>query len=190
MLLVVGSFGDFVWSRLQVHIEIAADGGRERGNEAVVVGLWNRVEFVVVTAGTADGETEHGTAHRGGHVVEGVVASAFDFVGRDLRGKDPGTQKAGGFEGQRIFRLEFVAGELPADELIVGHVLVQGLDDEIAEVIGEGAVVVLLEAVAFGEAGGVEPVAGPTFAVVLRIKQLVDEGFIGFRVGDHRWQAD
>ena len=52
------------------------------------------------------------------------------------------------------------------DEAVVGHVLVEGPDDEVAIVLGVRPVVVLLVAVALGEAGEVEPVPRPALAVV------------------------
>ena len=119
MLLVEGRLGDLVRAGIEVHVEVAADGRRERREKPVVVGLRDRVELVVVAAGAADGEAEHGGAGGRGHVVERVVARPLDFVGRDLRRKDAGAEKAGRLQGQRVLRRELVAGELPPHELVV-----------------------------------------------------------------------
>src|SRR5947209_4604302 len=58
------------------------------------------------------------------------------------------------------------AGDLPADELVERHILVEGLDDEIAVLIGVRAIVVVLVTAALGEAGQVEPVPAPALAVM------------------------
>ena len=59
------------------------------------------------------------------------------------------------------------------------------MNDEVAVVVGVRAVVVLLEAVALGKAGEIEPVAGPVFAVVMAGEEFVDEGLgAGFGILD------
>src|SRR4051812_33761735 len=114
MLLVVRGLGDFVWLWLQVYIEITADRGREGREQAVVIGLRDRIELVIVAASAADGQPEHRTARRRRHVIERVVARSLNFIRRDLRRKNPRAEKACGLESQRILRLEFVACQLPA----------------------------------------------------------------------------
>ena len=59
------------------------------------------------------------------------------------------------------------------DELGVRLVLVDGFDHPIA-IEPDGALFIFLEAVGIGIAGGVEPVAAPTFAVVGRGEEAVD----------------
>ncbi len=72
-----------------------------------------------------------------------------------------------------------VAGDLQAHELIVRHVGIERLDDEIAIVIGVGPVPVERVAVALGETGQVEPVPRPAFAVMRAGQQAVDQPFVG-----------
>ena len=120
---------------------------------------------MVVTARTADGQAEEGRPGGADDVVELVVPLLLDLVGRDLGAVDAGREEPGGEKCLRILRGELVAGELPGDEGVEGEVLVQGLDHEVAIVIGGGAVGVVLEAVALGEPGEVEPVPAPALAV-------------------------
>ena len=164
---------------LKVEIDFAAHGGRERGHEPVVVSLRDRIEFVVVAAGAADRQAQHGRAERGGHVVQLVVALFFDLVGRDLRGVRAGRQKPGRHQRQVVVGLELVAGNLPADELIERHVVVESSDHEVAVVIRRRPVVVLLVTVAFGKTGQVEPVAAPALAVMRAVEQTIDEPVVG-----------
>ena len=138
---------------------------------------------MIVAAGAADRQAEHRGADRAEHVVELVVAVLLDLVLGDLRAVDAGGQEAGRRQGQRVVRLELVAGDLPLDERVVRQVLVERLDDEVAIVIGGRPVVVVLEAVALGEAGQVEPVPGPALAVVRDGEQPVDQLREGVRRG-------
>ena len=82
---------------------------------------------------------------------------------------------------QRIVRLVLVAGNLPLDERVVRQVLVQGLDHEVAIVVGVRPVVILLEAVALGEARQVEPMPAPSLAIVRAGEQSIDQSLVRVR---------
>ena len=73
---------------------------------------------------------------------------------------------------------EQVAGELPGDELVVGHVLVERPDDPVAPG-PDGPVDVGLVAVGVGVAGQVEPVDGHPLAEPGRGEQPVDQPLVG-----------
>ena len=144
-----------------------ADAG-EDGLQAVVVGLLDGVEFVIVAAGAVDGEAEEGAAGGGDDVVEivgallqpaGEIANADGVVGS-------GDQEAGGGFDGGVTGMELVGGELLDDEAIEGLVAVEGTDDVVAVGPGVFAEVILLEAVTFAEANDVEPVASPALAIV------------------------
>ena len=91
-----------------------------------------------------------------------------------------GAEKVEGGGGERlgIAGPKFVAGDLLADEAVVGLVFIEGLDDVIAIAPRVWAKGVVLEAIALGVAREVEPVARPAFAVVRRGEQPVDEPFV------------
>ena len=59
---------------------------------------------------------------------------------------------------------EEIPGELPRDELVVGQVLVEGLDDPVTP-RGEIAVGVGLISIGIGKAREIEPLVGPPLAV-------------------------
>ena len=163
-------------------VDFAADGGSEDGDELVVIFDGNGIKFVIVTAGAADGEAEHGGSGSGGHVIEFIVAGAFEFLLGELGGEDASAEEPGGHHGEWVVRRDLIACELPADELVPWHIGIESLDDEVAVVEGIFTIVVLLEAVALGEARGVKPVAGPALAVVGVGKELVDE--LGVSLGE------
>jgi len=90
-----------------------------------------------------------------------------------------------------------VGGDLQFDELVVGQVIVQGVDHPVAIAIAAGArldrerVGLIL-----GIPGDVEPMSAPTFAIVRRTEQSFDHrfergrGFIGEKRIDllRRWR--
>src|SRR5262249_62198853 len=87
--------------------------------------------------------------------------------------------EAGREGGLRVVGIQFVAGELLAEESVVGLVVVEGVDDVVAVTPGEGAWVVRLEAVALGEAGEVEPERGPALAVLRRGRDPLNDPVVG-----------
>jgi len=140
---------------------------------------------VVVAAGAREGRAEEGGGRGPDHVVQ--------FVGT-LVGRQHGV---GGFhaiprtadeEAGRGVRTELVAGELFADEAVVGQVGVEGLDDVVAVRPGVGAGEVGLETVGLGEARHVQPMAGPFLPEPRRGEQPIDHRRVGLvrRVGDER----
>jgi hypothetical protein len=118
----------------------------------------------------------------GGH---GLVFA--EFGGNWIPGA--GDEQAGSFGDGLV---EKAAGDLLADELVVGFVVEEGLDDVVAIGPGVEAFVVALAAIGFAEADKLEPVAGVAFGVARRLKEEVDGGFVGALVvsgvgGASRW---
>ncbi len=155
---------------------------------------------MVVAAGAADGEPEEGRAGGAHDVVEfvGALVGGEDRIGRLHLVPRAADEEAGGH-----VVAEGVAGELRADEGVVGHVGVDGVDHPVAVAPGVGARLVHLEAVALGEADDVEPVAGEALAEAAGGEEPIDEaaeggvaaagGDVGGEGGDllgRRWQAD
>ncbi len=95
-------------------------------------------------------------------------------------------EQAGGDQRVVIVGLELVAGQLLADEPVVGQVVVEGADHVVAILVGVGAEAVLLEAFGFAVADDVEPVLGPAFAVAGRGEQAVDDFDVGVGRIDRR----
>ena len=149
--------------------------------QAVVVVLGHRIILVIVTLGARHGQAEPG---RGGGVdpVEQVDEALF------LGDRAPfsveemiAVESAGDLVLDRGIGQE-VAGQQADGELIEGHVVVQGLDQPVAPDPLPG-VAVLLEAVAVGITGGVEPGQGHPLAVMRAGEQAVHELLVGLRVG-------
>ena len=175
------------------------DTGKD-GLEPVVVGLWNGIELVVVAAGTADGEAQKRRARRAHHVVElvGSLVGGEHRVGGLHLIPGAADDESGGDVGAAT-----VAGELGADEGVVGEIGIEALDHPVAVAPGVGTRLVHLEAVALGEADGVEPMPRPALAKARRGEEPVNEigeggvgaprGHVrgeGLHIGGRRRQAD
>ena len=78
-------------------------------------------------------------------------------------------------EEANCFRL---ACDLFPGELVVGKIVVEGLDDPVAIGPGIAAGFVVLKAVALSVASDIEPVACPAFAVIGRGEKVVDDGAV------------
>ena len=165
----------------------------EHGHQRVVVSLRHRVELVIVAAGTVDRYAAGGGHHLGDHVVE-IVGPGLPpqhlALRLDLTDEVPGAgrEKAGGRDPFGIVGRDDVAGDLAAQELVVGHVGIDRTDHPVAIPPGVRPQLITLEAMRVGVVGDVEPVAGPTLAVVCRREEAVEELFVGIggMVGNER----
>ena len=77
--------------------------------------------------------------------------------------------------------LQQIAGDVFRDELVVGHVGVEGADDVIAVLVGVGDGVVELVAARLAVAHQVEPVPRPALAELRRRQQPIDHLLVGVR---------
>ena len=156
----------------------------EDAGEAVIILGRDRVELVVVAAGARHGQAHDGTADDV-ELIVGDVGEDLVLVGVSVtpvadgehRGGDrAGPVEAGGAFG-RVSRREEVARDLIADELVVGHVRVQGLRDPVAVAPGVEDVAGLAGASRIegvGVADHVEPMPSPALSVGGRRQQAVD----------------
>ena len=153
-------------------------GGGEEGLEPVVVGRRDRVELVVVAAGAADGQAEEDRADGPGDLgqlrlpLHRRVEVAGDNLARTA------AAEAGGDQGLGIAGAQLVPGELEGEELVVGQVVVEGLDHPIAIAPGVGPFGVEFEAVGVGVVGQIEPVLRPSLAVGGAVEEAVDDPFV------------
>ena len=158
----------------------------EDASEGIVVLDSDGIELVIVTAGTAYGQSEYGTG--GGidlfvdhlHLEDLLVALVENFRTESEEAGGGETFLACGIRGAGF--VEEIAGQLLADELVVGLVLVEGGDHVVAVAPGMGIGEIALHSVRFAEAGHVEPVPPPAFSEMGRSKELVDKP--GPRFGD------
>ena len=130
---------------------------------------------MIVTAGTTDGQSQHGRPDGADDVVQFVVAMFLDFVLGDLRTMHAGRQKPGRHHRQIILRRNLVTGQLPFDERVVRQIIVQCPDHKIAEMVGRWTIVIVLETVALGEAGQIEPMTSPSFPIMRTGQKTINQ---------------
>ena len=164
-----------------------------------VVGLLERVEFMVVATGAIEGEAEP-DSRRGLDAVEDVFDARFLGDATALA-----VEHVVAVETARDFlRLggvgDEIAGELLDGELVVRHVRVEGVHDPIAP-RPHGALGVALEAVGVRVAGEIEPFPRPALAETRggeqSVHQIFECGFSifvrggdeGFDFGGGGWNA-
>ena len=142
--------------------------------EAVVIADRDGIELVIMAAGAADREAEETLACIDENVVEGVLPGEpfRGVVGADLSREENrgGDEKPGG----GVVPVG-IAGELTADEGVVGHVGVEGGHDPVAVGPGIGPFGIHLVAVGVGIPDDVEPVLGHPFAVSRRGEETVGD---------------
>ena len=190
----LGRFGDFskeggLVAGVLGFVEIGEDAV-----ERVVIFGGNGVEFVVVATRAGDGEAEEGFAGDVDAVVDDVVGDSVEFVtkGKETEGGEGALVERG--LGVGVFSFGFldgrgeeaIGGELFNDELVVGKIAVEGVDDVVPIGPGVGVTEVLAAlGVAFGVgvAGDIEPVAAPTFAVGRGGEEAIDELGVSVRRG-------
>ena len=160
------------------------DVPEERSRQAVVVGLENRIELVVVAARALNRQAEHSTAERGDDVVEVLVPPLRVVLFTKVHA-GTGAEEPGGDPGLVGRPVELIAGDLFLDEPVEGLVPIERGNDVVAISPGVGSVVVLLEAVRVRVPRYVQPVATPTLAVVRGSQELFDHTLprVGPRVG-------
>ena len=146
--------------RLQRRELLGFLAGIEDGVERVVFGRRQRVELVVVAA-SACHRQPLGATHDD-------VDTVVDDVRRAVEEATAERQEAQRGEVAVVLRIldDLVGGELQAEELVVGQVVVEGLHHPVAVSVSVRIAAFFLEDVALrvGVAGDVEPVTAPAFA--------------------------
>ena len=152
-------------------------GGKIR-LQAVIVLLQDRIDFVVVAAGAADGQPEDGGADDVGALDEDFVAADGDVLVAGIAADRAEAVKPRGGCQLGIVRRDFVAGDLLGEKLVERFVAVQRVDHVVAEAPGFRKTAVILEALGLGEAHHVEPVAREMLAVVRTREQAIDDALV------------
>ena len=152
-------------------------GRAEDAGHGKVVMLRDRIELVVVAAGTAHREPEKSAPEGIDLLIDGVEPQLFLVpLGQHLGAEgEKGRADELPAPGLVIGRGHEVAGDLLADEFVVGLVAVEGVDDVVPIPPGLVKGVVAVPAVRIGIAGHVEPVTTPFFAEGGPRKQFVDD---------------
>ena len=149
----------------------------EEGIHLKEVLLGNGIVFMIVADGALEGEAHEGGAD-GGDAVDDVLEVGFFREGGAPVDDEVEAVEAGGDELFPGGVFVEVACDLELGELVVGEVLVEGLDDPVAvgRVVAEVVVVV---SVGVGDADEVEPVFGHVFAIGGLGDEVVDEPGVG-----------
>ncbi len=150
---------------------------RKEGLEAVVIVLEDGVELVVVALRALHAHAHEHIRCDAGDLVQDVLPLGLRITLVVL--VDGVAEKCGADGDFRVLRVQLVARDLLAHELVVGFVAVEGLDDVVA--VGPGIRTIGVEAVALGLgiAGEVQPVLRPALAVARGGEQLINEALVG-----------
>ena len=140
--------------------------------QTVVINLCDRFKFVIMAARTLHGLPEKCHRGRRDHVVESIVDRHF-LVGSN------GVKSTEAEEGRcdlcaRIRIGDLIPGELFGNELIVGQIPVEGIDDVVAVAPGEFLELVTLITFGLGVARDIEPVPPPAFAILWPRQEIID----------------
>lgn len=150
----------------------------ERFEHAIVILAGDRVVFVIVASNASEGEAEHGGPGGGEHVIELVEPGPSSFLFHEIGGQfgvGAGDDETGSGDRFGVVGFEFIARKLPAKKGVEGHVLIEGADHEIAEVMSGGSIGIAFLSVAIGVASDIQPVSSPALAVVRTGEQFVDQ---------------
>ena len=172
-------------------------------SKSIIIGLGNRIEFVIVAACTFDRQSQKG----GGRRVYQIFKSFINVVLRVIRLIVPcaQSQKSGGNHSLFAAIRDFVSSQLQADKLIPGKICIQCLHDPVSILPGKWFGLVAFIATGVGIAYHIQPVSGPAFTIVRRCEQAVNQllilngsqpplpcpvcGSSQFHVGLQRWQS-
>ena len=154
---------------------------------------------MIVTAGTTKRQPKEGESGVGDHIVQLIVSCRFELRFGDLSRERTGTQKARCHVCERIVGLDFIASDLPADEVIVGQVAVECSNHKVSIMECVLTIIIVFVTGTLGEASHVQPMSSPAFSEVSRSEQAIDQlpvsfdafvfdGLLDFDLV--RWKAD
>ncbi len=140
------------------------------GTQLIVFALPNRIELVIVAAAAIYGQAEKGLTNVADEIFEFVLSHDGPHGGALLLVPHfvPGCrdEKASRDQGVGIARLQHIASKLQPGELIERQIAVQGVDDPIAIAPRVGPESVAFKPLALAEPGDIEPMPGPTLAIL------------------------
>ena len=129
---------------------------------------------MIVTTHAPQRQSQHRSADGHQHVIELIIANAFNRLGRNLSGVGTGHQKPRR-RRPHITRLQFVPRQLHAQELVVGQVGIERFDHPVAIVVCPRSKPIELVAATFCKPDDIQPVPRPAFPIMLALQQRVDD---------------
>ena len=169
--------------RRDVAVEARIGGRVEEGVERIELPGRERIELVIVADGALPRETQPHVGERG-RAIDRIAEEELVVDRAPLARRDVAPREAGGRPLVARGVRQEVARDLLDGEPVEGHVGVEGAHDPVA--VGPHLpLVVEMEAVRVGVAGGIEPVPGHLLAVMRAREQPIDELLVGVgrRVG-------
>ena len=153
--------------------------GREERLQTEVILLQNGIELVVVALSAPDPDSQKRFAGHACHFMRDQFplhprVSLIPFI-------NSVTQKRRADEDVGIRRINLVARQMFADELVVRLVVVQRANDIVAERSGIRAESVFAVSIAVGIPDDIEPVLRPAFAITRTRQQFSDQSWPGIR---------
>ena len=103
-----------------------------------------------------------------------VATSPLSLLG----GEGAGSKKPGSSLGHIAFRFDLVTRYLQSHETVIRHVLVEGLNHKIAEVVCVSPILVEGISVTLSKACQIKPMPGPALAIMGPVEESIDEFFI------------
>ena len=156
-------------------------GAEENAGEGVVVGRWDGVELVIVAAGAAKGHAEKGAPDGVDLFIDELHPKEFVILEFVVESSEDEVAAANELVVSLFDRIVFedVSGEVLENELVVGLVLVEGVDDVVAEAPGIGEDEAASATAGFRVAGDIEPMPPPTFSELGTGEEVIDDVFEG-----------
>ena len=160
-------------------------GAEEDARQCIVVALGDWIELMIMAASTGDGEPEEGLRHGvdlfidevHGELAAVALVVALGPDGEEARSNDLLALLA------LVLILQEVTSNLLLDELVIGLVFIEGLNDVVAIAPGMRVEDVGLLATGFGISGDIQPMTAPAFAKAGRVQILIDDALHGIRRG-------
>ena len=168
--------------RVSLHRPGNRASAQENPGQRVVIVGGDRIELVIVAAGAGEGEAEERAADDVDLIVDAIGDHPFlvDIPRHEVGDRqEPRRHQRLGIDPSRIIRLEEIAGDLPGEEVGVGEIAVEGVDDPVAVAPGFAEIALggqLDEIAGVGIADDVEPVPPPALAILRRGEEPFDHG--------------
>ncbi len=155
---------------------------REGGGHLEIFLLCYGIKLVIVTTGTMHGQPKEALRHRSHDVFHFILPhnSALLIPGGLKSVKGPTDKKSGCGNSTGMIRLEHVAGNLPLHELIVRHILIEGINHPVPIRPSVGAELIIFKSVTLTITRHIQPVPSPALSVMRRRKK-------GVNVCSHPW---
>src|SRR5262245_64425019 len=131
----------------------------------VVIHSRNRIELVIVTAGTVDRKPHEALKSGADHIVQ-VFIPVVRIIFLPVTNPRPDSIIGSGDQTIVVSIIEFITGKLLDNETVIGLVLVKGLDDIIPVAPGIGDIKIVLIAGAIGITYDIQPEPAPPLAIM------------------------